>query len=98
MAQLGPGFGSPTTGVSSAPYPSDHPLLVPPDHPQLLRLLPILLACRGGKKISEEVADVLIEYADNVIVGLLAKLPAGETCHSLLHGIKAIAKVIAAPT
>jgi hypothetical protein len=33
-----------------------------------------------GKKISNEAADELIVYANNVISGLLAQLPAGESC------------------
>ena len=33
-----------------------------------------------GKKISDEAADLLIAYADNVIADLLSQLPPGETC------------------
>lgn len=33
-----------------------------------------------GKKISDEAADLVVEYADNLIETLWAKLPPGETC------------------
>jgi hypothetical protein len=32
------------------------------------------------KKISKEAAAMIIEYANNVIAGLLSQLPPGETC------------------
>jgi len=34
-----------------------------------------------GDKISEEAADLLLAYADNIIAQLLAELPIGETCN-----------------
>ena len=38
------------------------------------------IEAQRGKKISDEAADMLIAYADNVIMELLSHLPVGETC------------------
>jgi hypothetical protein len=38
------------------------------------------LAAQRGHKISEDAADLLIAYADNLITKLLSALPAGEGC------------------
>ena len=35
---------------------------------------------QSGKKISDEAADMIIEYANNVIEDLLSQLPPGDTC------------------
>jgi len=38
------------------------------------------VTAQTGKKVSPEAATLLQAFADNVIVGLLAQLPAGESC------------------
>ena len=35
---------------------------------------------QSGNKISDEAADLLIAYADNLITQLLIELPPGESC------------------
>jgi hypothetical protein len=38
------------------------------------------IEAKRGNPLSDEVADMIIHYADNIISQLLAKLPAGESC------------------
>ena len=38
------------------------------------------IEAKRGKPLSDEVADQLVQYADNIISQFLAKLPEGESC------------------